>query len=130
MSGYSWRSKVRGTSSDQLHYRVHKSPPLVSILSQTNPIHTIPSYLRSILILSTHIRLRLPSGLLPICVPCHPIRATCPVQFILLDLIILIIYLEKSTSYEASHYVVFSNLLSLHPSSGHIALLTARLNKQ
>jgi hypothetical protein len=36
------------------------------------------------------------------------IRATCPTHHILLDLIILL-YVVKSTSYEAPHYAVFSN---------------------
>jgi hypothetical protein len=49
----------------KVHYRVHKSPILVPILSQINPVHAITSYVRSILILSTHLCHRLPSGLFP-----------------------------------------------------------------
>jgi hypothetical protein len=45
------------------HYHVHKSPPLDPIISKINPFHTTPSSLRSILILSTHLHLGLPSDL-------------------------------------------------------------------
>jgi hypothetical protein len=50
-----WNSKV--------HYRIHKIHPLVPILSQIDRVHTIPSHLRSILILSTHLCLGFRSGL-------------------------------------------------------------------
>ena len=47
-------------------YRTHKRPPPVSILGQPNPVHIPTSHhWRSILILSTHLRLGLPSGLFP-----------------------------------------------------------------
>ena len=50
----------------KVHYRTHKRPPPVSILGQPNPVHIPTSYLLEIcLILSTHLRLGLPSGLFP-----------------------------------------------------------------
>ena len=52
----------RVSRNPKVYYRTHKRPPPVSILSQPNPVHIPTSHL---LILSTHLRLGLPSGLIP-----------------------------------------------------------------
>jgi hypothetical protein len=49
----------------KVHHCVHKSPPLVPILSQFDPVHTIPSYLCKIHFNIVHPRLGLPSGRFP-----------------------------------------------------------------
>jgi hypothetical protein len=93
-----WNQKVQ--------YRVHKSPPLVPILSHINPLHTTPSHpisLRSTLIQSTHLHLGLSSGLFPSDFPTNIlyavlfayVRATRPAHLIFLDLIILITFGQK-----------------------------------
>jgi hypothetical protein len=59
-----------------LHCCVHKTHPLVSILTQINAVHNIPCYLlRSILILFTHARLGLPSGPFPSDLPTNILHA-------------------------------------------------------
>jgi hypothetical protein len=80
----------------KFHYRIHKCPPTVPTLSQTNPVTAPhPTSWRSILIWSSHLRLGLPSGLFPSDFPTKTlytpllslIRATCTDHLILLDLI-------------------------------------------
>jgi hypothetical protein len=57
-----WNPKVQ--------YRVHLSPPLVTLLSQTYTVRTDTSYfLRSVLILSSHLRLGLSNDLFPVGLP-------------------------------------------------------------
>jgi hypothetical protein len=89
--------------NQKVHYRVHNRPPLIPILRQIKPVHTTPSHLRSILILSTYPRLGIPSGLFLSGFPTNvlyaflfaPMCATCPCYLILIYLIVLIILGEE-----------------------------------
>ena len=99
-------------------------------LSWASPIQSIypyPTSWSSILILSTHLRLGLPNGLLPsgfltktIYTPLStPIRATCPAHLILLDLMTRTILGEEYRSFSSSfcsllHFPVTSSLLGLN----------------
>jgi hypothetical protein len=101
----SWNPKV--------HYRFQKSPPLVPILRSVQSISPYPIFLRSILILSTHLSLSFPNGIQPISYMHSPSSPFVLHALIISPSLTWSFYLQvaKSTSYEAPHYAVFSSLI-------------------
>jgi hypothetical protein len=94
----------------KFHHLIHKSSPPVPFLNQNDPLYAPhPTSQRSILILSSHLRLGLSSGLLPSGFPTKvlyaplfsPIRATCPAHLSLLDLITRMIFGEEYRAYSS-----------------------------
>jgi hypothetical protein len=93
-------------------------------IQPTSPHHTSP---RSILILSTHLRLGPPSGLFPSGFPTNNLYAFLCSPFVLHDPPIssssswvFYLHLAMSTNHKASRYAIFSILPSPHPSSVQI----------
>ena len=92
-----------------VHYRIHKCQPTVpNLTSSIQSIPPHPTSWKSILILSYHLRLGLPSGSFPhshqnpVYTSSLPIRATCTAQLILLDLFTRKILGEQYSSLSSS----------------------------
>ena len=100
-----------------VHNRVHKSPPLVPLLSHMSPFLALRSYICTVYFNIIFLRiLGLPSGLLRSEFPTHapllytPIHATFPVHLILLDFIAQ--FSARGASLEAHHYLISFTPLS------------------
>jgi hypothetical protein len=136
--GHSRNYQYSTLRNSNVNYSVHKWLTAVAILSQNNPINTTQFLLSMIhFTLHTHLPFDLPNGLFLsgsqtnnlYALVSSPICATYSCLLVVLDSIILVIFGEEKR-YVATRYSVFSNLLSLHPSSVHSILSLPNVRDQ
>jgi hypothetical protein len=123
----------RTLCNPKFHYPIHKIPPPVRTLSQINPVHAHhPTFWRYILILSSYLRLGLPSGLFSSGFPItnlydpllSPIHANCTAHlFFKLRHVVYIFTkaLYKANKYLPPTYFDVSQTTAIHRPTQHCA---------